>query len=177
MEPTDRALPQAAPGSVQEDVVDLIPALRGFARTLCRNPADTDDLVQETLTKALANIDRFERGTRLKSWLFTIMRNTFNTRHKVQTREAPGQQDCVAGSVNSAATQEWSVRGRELAQALDRLPPHYREVVVLIATGESYIATADSCDCAVGTVKSRLYRARHLLAQDLGEDMSDQGET
>ena len=72
------------------DIVRLIPALRAFARTFCRNPSDADDLVQETLMKALANLDKFEPGTKLKSWLFTIMRNTFYTRAKVLGREAPG---------------------------------------------------------------------------------------
>lgn len=68
-------------------IVDLIPALRAFARTFCRIPDDADDLVQETLTKGLANIDKFEPGTRMKSWLFTIMRNTYYTRVKVAARK------------------------------------------------------------------------------------------
>lgn len=178
MEAQPSALPPPAGGAVQEKVVDLIPALRAFARSFCKNSADADDLVQETLTKALANIDKFERGTRLKSWLFTIMRNTFNTRYKIYMREAPGHAECVAGAVSCASTQEWSVRGQELMAALHRLPPHYREVLVLIViSGESYISTAAICDCAVGTVKSRLNRARHLLAQDLGEEVAGRGES
>src|SRR4051812_14576769 len=77
-------------------VVELIPALRAFARTFYRNPTDADDLVQDTLVKALNAFESFEPGTRLKSWMFTIMRNTFYTRIKVYTREAPGAVDCVA---------------------------------------------------------------------------------
>lgn len=170
---TDRNTLQGSPReSVEEQVVNLIPALRAFARTFCKNTADTDDLVQETLTKALANVDKFERGTRLKSWLFTIMRNTFNTRYRVAAREAPGNEDCVADGVICAPTQEWSVRGRELESALGHLPDHYQEVLVLIASGESYLSAAERCDCAIGTVKSRLNRARHLLAQDLGVPLS-----
>ncbi|MDI6837313.1 MAG: sigma factor, partial [Rhizobiaceae bacterium] len=68
------------------EIVDLIPALRAFARSLCRQPDEADDLVQETLMKALGNLDKFERGTRLKSWLFTIMRNTFLTRRRTAGR-------------------------------------------------------------------------------------------
>lgn len=163
--------PIAAQRPVEEEVVDQIPALRAFARTFHRDPLEADDLVQDTLMRALASIDRFEPGTRLKSWLFTIMRNTFYTNIKRRTREAPGAAGCVAEMVNCDATQDWAVRGRELEAALARLPHHYREVLILTGVlGESYITTAEICDCAVGTVKSRINRARHLLAEELGEE-------
>ncbi len=153
------------------DIVRLIPALRAFARTFCRDPADADDLVQETLMKALANLDKFEPGTKLKSWLFTIMRNTFYTRTKVLGREAPGADQPVSGDTPIAATQEISARAKEVERALQKLPPHYREVLTLVAIlGESYEATAEICDCAIGTVKSRLNRARHQILQELGEE-------
>src|SRR3954465_705957 len=84
-------------GKPDPDIVSLIPALRAFARTFCRDSTNADDLVQETLTKGIAAIDRFEPGTNMKSWLFTIMRNTFYTRIKAYTREAPGLLDCVSG--------------------------------------------------------------------------------
>jgi RNA polymerase sigma factor (sigma-70 family) len=153
------------------DIVKLIPALRAFARTFCRNPTDADDLVQETLMKALANLDKFEPGTKLKSWLFTIMRNTFYTRSKVLGREAPGLDEPVSGDTPMPATQEVSARAKEVQRALQKLPPHYREVLTLVAIlGESYEATAEICDCAVGTVKSRLNRARHQILLELGEE-------
>lgn len=156
-----------------ETIVDLIPALRAFARSFCRDPSDADDLVQETLTKGLAHIDTFEPGTRMKSWLFTIMRNTFYTRIKIRNREAPGLADCVSTMPVAEATQEWSLRGRELKEAIDRLPPHYREVLVLIGVlGMSYEEAAEICGCAVGTVKSRLNRGRAHLLEHLGEDSS-----
>jgi RNA polymerase sigma factor (sigma-70 family) len=155
------------------DIVRLIPALRAFARTFCRNPTDADDLVQETLMKALANLDKFEPGTKLKSWLFTIMRNTFYTRSKVLGREAPGAEEPVSGDTPMPATQEISARAKEVQRALQKLPPHYREVLTLVAIlGESYEAAAEICDCAVGTVKSRLNRARHQILQELGEDVA-----
>lgn len=154
-------------------IVDLIPALRAFARTFYRNPNDADDLVQDTLVKALNAFDTYEPGTRLKSWMFTIMRNTFYTRIKVYTREAPGAIDCVAAMPTTEATQEWSIRGKEVLDALARLPPHQREVMTLIGIlGESYEDTAAICGCAVGTVKSRLNRARQSILEDLGEDSS-----
>jgi RNA polymerase sigma-70 factor (ECF subfamily) len=76
-----------SPGSMSEEVVALIPALRAFAHTFYRHPNDADDLVQETLVKALSNLDHFKEGTRLKSWLFTIMRNSFCTRYRIAKRE------------------------------------------------------------------------------------------
>ncbi|MER8433642.1 sigma-70 family RNA polymerase sigma factor [Mesorhizobium caraganae] len=150
--------------------MELIPALRAFARTFYGAPNDADDLVQETLVKALKAFESFEPGTRLKSWMFTIMRNTFYTKVKVYAREAPAAADCVAGKLSVQATQEWSVRAREVANALDKLPPHQREVLTLIGMlGVSYEETAEICGCAVGTVKSRLNRARIQILEDLGE--------
>lgn len=164
----------SAPGyrSAQSDgeIVSLIPALRAFARTFYREPSDADDLVQETLTKAIAKIHQFEPGTSLKSWLFTIMRNTFYTKIKMTTREAPGAADCVSLRPAVDASQEWSVRGREISAALDRLPAQQREVLVLIAVmGVSYVEAATICGCATGTIKSRLNRARVSLVEELGE--------
>ena len=154
----------------ETDVVDLIPALRAFARTFCRDPSDADDLVQETLTKGLANLDKFEPGTRMKSWLFTIMRNSFYTRIKTYSREAPGLIDCASGRPVSEATQEWTIRGKEVHEAISRLPQQKREVLVLIGVlGLSYEETAEICSCAVGTVKSRLNRARVAILEYLGE--------
>ncbi len=151
-------------------IVDLIPALRAFARTFCRDASDADDLVQETLTKGIANLDKFEPGTKMKSWLFTIMRNTFYTRIKVYSREAPGLADCASGRPVQEATQEWTMRGHEVHAAINRLPPHHREVLVLIGVlGVSYDEAAEICQCAIGTVKSRLNRARASLLEDLGE--------
>jgi RNA polymerase sigma factor (sigma-70 family) len=160
-------------GGERAQIIELIPALRAFARTFCRNPDDADDLVQETLTKGIANIDKFEPGTRMKSWLFTIMRNTFYTRVKIAVREAPGLADCVSGRVTSEASQEWSAQAREVRAAIEQLPEHQREVLVLIGVlGMSYEETAEICGCAVGTVKSRLNRARAGILEFLGETTS-----
>lgn len=164
------AAQSVAHSGVRNEVVELIPALRAFARTFHRNPVDVDDLVQETLTKALANLDKFQPGTRLKSWLFTIMRNTFYTRIKISNRESPGLEDCVTSSASIEPTQDWTLRGQELVNALSRLPPSYREALILTTVlGESYLSTAEICNCAIGTVKSRVNRARQLLAAELGE--------
>jgi RNA polymerase sigma-70 factor (ECF subfamily) len=164
----ERTLPN--PGTEEIAIVDLIPALRAFARTFCRAPDDADDLVQETLAKALANVNQFEPGTRLKSWLFTIMRNTHYTRAKVAAREAPGLLDCASSRPVSEPSQDWSVQSREVHRAIQKLPSHQREVLMLIGVlGVSYEETAEICGCAVGTVKSRLNRARAGVLDLLGE--------
>ncbi|MBL0935184.1 MAG: sigma-70 family RNA polymerase sigma factor [Rhizobiaceae bacterium] len=153
----------------QSDVVALIPALRGFARTFYRNRDDADDLVQETLMKAIGAIDTFKEGTQLKSWLFTIMRNTFYTKVRKQRREPVGEKDIATWPI-SQPTQEWSQRGIELQAALERLPESQREVIVLIGVlGVSYEEAAGICNCEMGTIKSRLNRARTRLAFEMGE--------
>lgn len=160
--------------STEDEVVALIPALRAFARTFYKNPSDADDLVQETLTKALSKTHQFTPGTNLKSWLFTIMRNTYCTRYKIATREPTGKMDCVANNVGSLPQQEWSLRKRELVEAIHRLPRSQREVITMIGVlGMSYKETADVCGCEIGTVKSRLYRARLRLLEDLAEQSTD----
>ncbi|WP_348631185.1 sigma-70 family RNA polymerase sigma factor [Mesorhizobium sp. WSM3224] len=171
MLPKGHATPDCVPGEI--NVIDLIPALRAFARTFCRVPDDADDLVQETLMKGLANLDKFEPGTRLKSWLFTIMRNTHYTRVKAAAREAPGLLDCVSSRPISEASQEWSIQSKEVYQAIQKLPSHQREVLMLIGVlGVSYEETAEICNCAVGTIKSRLNRARASVLESLDERSS-----
>lgn len=153
-----------------DTTIEWIPALRAFARSLTRNAAEADDLVQETLLKAIRYKNRFKRGTNLRAWLFTIMRNTFyNTRVKT-TRERPGEADCVADQPWTEATQEWSIRGNEVMAAVHRLPVHYREVFILVVMlGESYERSSEICEIAMGTVKSRVNRARAMIIDDLGD--------
>lgn len=151
-------------------IVTLIPALRAFARTFHKDPDSADDLVQETLTKAIANIDKFEPGTRMKSWLFTIMRNTFYSRAHVLSREAPGAVDDASSRLKVEASQEWACRGREIRGAIDRLPPQQKQVLILIGVlGISYEEASEICGCAIGTIKSRLNRARAGILEELGE--------
>lgn len=156
--------------SPKEEIVQLIPALRAFARTFYRTPNDADDLVQTTLMRAIASIHQYRDGTSMKSWLFTIMRNTFYTKIKRDTREAPGKAGCASLRPATDPPQEWSARGREIEQAISRLPEQQREIIMLIGVlGVSYEEAADICGCAMGTVKSRLNRARARLLEELGE--------
>lgn len=163
--------PGPASKSASSEIVEMLPALRAFARSFHRDREEADDLVQETLTKGLANLHQFRPGTSMKSWLFTIMRNTFYTRIKRSRREGPGAAECVSGRPAGNQTQEWSTRGREIAEAIQRLPLEQREVLLLVGVlGQSYEEAADICGCAMGTVKSRLNRARLRLLREMGEE-------
>lgn len=154
-----------------EEVVLLIPALRAFARTFCKEPSDADDLVQETLMKAISKIDSYQHGTRLKSWLFTIMRNTFYNRVVIAKREAPGVEECASSRPMVEPTQEWAIRSIELKDAIERLPEQQKEVVILVGLmGTSYKDAAEMCNCNIGTIKSRLNRSRATLMIELGGD-------
>jgi len=150
---------------LESQVVDLIPALRAFARTFVSSSFEADDLLQETLFRALRGIDGFQPGTNLKSWLFTIMHNAFRTQYKLRRRESPGLVNCAELPIPMPAPQDWCVLTVELCSALDTMAPDHREVLILVAGyGLSYKEAADICDCAVGTIKSRLSRARDELA-------------
>lgn len=156
--------------SVSLDAVDLIPSLRAYAWVLTRSRQDVDDLVQETLTKAIANAHRFRAGTNLRAWLITIMRNTFLNQVTKRSRERTGAEDCASHMVSVPGTQEWKVRGNEIVDAIMALPRYYREVLILVVVmGESYQSAAEICGITMGTVKSRVNRARSLVLERLGE--------
>lgn len=158
----------------RENVIELVPKLRAYAQALTRDKADADDLVQETLTKALRYHDRFVEGTQLKAWLFTIMRNTHFTAVKKSTRERPGALDCVAGSVAVQPVHDTVIAYNETLAAIDRLPVRYREMLVLVVMlEESYETAAILSNCAVGTVKSRVNRARGMVLAQLSSAPGD----
>ncbi len=167
MKPPENAMPDIREHTISE-IVELIPRLRAYARVLTRDRSDADDLVQETLTKAIAKVELFQPGTMLRAWLFTIMRNTFFTEVQKRKREQPGAADCVSGLAISLPDQETHLMHVQLMAAINRLPVHYREMLVLVVVlGESYEDAAQICDCAVGTVKSRVNRARAKVIEDL----------
>ncbi|MGQ3672944.1 sigma-70 family RNA polymerase sigma factor [Xanthobacter sp. TB0136] len=152
-------------------VVELLPALRAFARALTRDRSEADDLVQETLLKALSNIDKFEPGTNLRAWLFTILRNSFYTDIRKRKRESEGLSMLGLQSSNAGPEQEWALTLKSLEEALKHLPDDQREAVVLVgAAGLSYEEAANVCNCAVGTIKSRVNRARTKLLTLMGAD-------
>lgn len=157
--------------SLADDVIELLPALRAFSRTFYRSQFNRDDLVQETVMKALSSIDSFTPGTQLKSWLFTIMRNSFCTQLKKATREAPGKTECIADNRSVQPSQEWTLRTREVEAAIYKLPVDHRKVLILIGIdGVTYDEAAHICNCNLGTIKSRLHRARSSLYHSLSDD-------
>jgi RNA polymerase sigma-70 factor (ECF subfamily) len=148
----------------RDEVVALIPALRAFAWSLCHNGSDADDLVQDTLIKAWTNREKFEVGTNLRAWLFTILRNTYYTAVLRRRREVRDETGEYAGALKSPPTQDWSVALQSLQVALRKLPEEHREALVLVgAAGLSYEEAAEICGCALGTIKSRVNRARARL--------------
>lgn len=160
------------PGFTELELLDQVPALRKFASRFYNNRTDIDDLVQDTLAKAIANSDRFESGTNLKSWLFTMMRRHFCTMYVMRKREVVGIKDDAAFTPSMPASQEWTIRGSELEHALADLPRHQRNALLLVyIQGSTYEDAANTCGCAVGTIKSRVYRARQALAYALGEEL------
>jgi RNA polymerase sigma-70 factor (ECF subfamily) len=150
--------------SWREAVVAQIPALRAFAWSLSHNGADADDLVQETLTKAWKHRDKFQDGTNLRAWLFTILRNTYYTASVRRRREVADEDGKHAAALTTPATQDWSVALRALENAMRQLPDEHREALILVgAAGLTYEEAAEICACALGTIKSRVNRARTRL--------------
>ncbi|RAK69139.1 sigma-70 family RNA polymerase sigma factor [Phenylobacterium kunshanense] len=164
-----------SPTSWRDEVVGLIPALRAFAWSLSHNGSDADDLVQDTLIKAWSNRDKFEPGTNLRAWLFTILRNTYYTNMLRRRREVRDEQGEYAGALKTPPTQDWSMAMRSLQAALQQLPDEHREALILVgAAGLSYEEAAEICGCALGTIKSRVNRARSRLLKIMdAEDAND----
>ncbi|HXW26652.1 MAG TPA: sigma-70 family RNA polymerase sigma factor [Xanthobacteraceae bacterium] len=152
--------------SMREAVLAAVPSLRAFAISLSGNVDRADDLVQETLLRALVNIDSFEPGTNLSAWLFTILRNLFRSEYRKRRREVEDGDGTYAETLKSQPEQEARVEFREFRAALAKLPPDQREALILVgASGFSYEEAAGICGCAVGTIKSRVNRARTRLAE------------
>jgi len=152
--------------SIRDAVLAAVPSLRAFAISLSGNVDRADDLVQETLLRALVNIDSFEPGTNLSAWLFTILRNLFRSEYRKRRREVEDGDGTYAESLKSQPEQEARVEFREFRAALAKLPSDQREALILVgASGFSYEEAAGICGCAVGTIKSRVNRARTRLAE------------
>ena len=154
------------------ELLELIPFLRAFARSLCGSHDGADDLAQETLVKAWQSRATFAPGTNLKAWLFTILRNQFYSDRRRAWRQTPWDQDAAERLPGTSQDQNWSADLSDTARALRQLPDEQREALILVgAGGFSYADAAVICHCAVGTVKSRVARARKALMEILeGQD-------
>ena len=160
-------------------ILELLPHLRAFARSLCSNASRADDLVQETLVKAWSNPDKFEAGTNLRAWLFTILRNTYYSEMRKQRREVEDAEGVYAARLTVLPRQFDHLSLQEFRRALTQLNAQQREALILTgASGFSCEEAAAICGCAPGTIKSRVSRARARLAglmaideqSDLGPD-------
>lgn len=159
----------AAPGEFRDALLEITPQLRAYALSLCGAIDVADDLVQDTLLKAWEKQESLRDFGRLKAWAMTILRNEFfgqRRQGKLIVEDAEGQ---WADTLVSNAHQEIAVDLRDLADALTNLDEHQREALVLIFVNElSYEEAAKVAGCPVGTMKSRVYRARNELLTELG---------
>jgi RNA polymerase sigma-70 factor (ECF subfamily) len=166
----------------RETMLAAVPGLRAFAMSLCGKIDRADDLVQETLLRALTNIDSFEPGTNMSAWLFTILRNLFRSEYRKRRREVEDADGRFSESLKSQPEQPSHMEFEEFRAALAQLPPDQREALILVgASGFSYEEAAQICGSAVGTIKSRVNRARirlaELLAIEGAREMGPDGTT
>lgn len=163
------------PSQLHGELAALVPNLRAFARSLCGNADQADDLVQETLVKAWRSRDTFAPGSNLKAWLFTILRNTFLSDRRKRKFEVHDTDGKLALQLSVKGNQSGHMDLLDFAKAFATLPEEQREALILVgAEGFAYEDAALMCGCAVGTIKSRVNRARGKLAELLGvTDASD----
>lgn len=153
----------------QAELVSHVPALRAFARSLANDASHADDLVQETVLKAWSNLRSYTAGTNMRAWLFTILRNTFYSEFRKFRREVEDIDGKFAAQVPDRATQDGVMDMRDFERVFALLPADQREALTLVgASGLTYEEAAAVCGCAVGTVKSRVNRARARLSDLLG---------
>lgn len=157
--------------TIKAELLAAIPSLRAFAMSLSGNMDRADDLVQETLVKAWTNLGSFTEGTNMAAWLFTILRNLFYSEYRKRRREVADPDGRIAARLTSSPTQGAHMDFLDFNEALQQLSADQREALILVgASGMSYEEAAEICGCAVGTMKSRVNRARNRLAQLLAMD-------
>lgn len=155
----------------KKELESLIPHLRAFARNLCGKPDMADDLAQDALLKAWAARKRYKAGTNMRAWVFVILRNQFLSQMRRSRFKGEWDESVAERTLSTPAHQDHQMQLTDLQRALMRLPAAQREALVLVgAGGFSYEEAATICDCAVGTVKSRVARARAAL-----DEMIDNG--
>ena len=162
------------PQNIHEQIVALLPRLRRFARNLARNPHDADDVVQIAVERALTRLDQWRSDARLDSWMFKIVRNAW-----IDELRSRGRRDKVflAAEAGEHVGTDSMARETELLavqSAMARLPQEQREAVSLVLVeGLPYREAADVLDVPIGTLTSRLARAREALQAMLGTDGED----
>jgi RNA polymerase sigma-70 factor (ECF subfamily) len=153
---------------LRQQFIELIPRLRRFARVLTGNMSDADDIVQATLEKAMRNADQWQNGTRLDSWVFAIARNAWIddrrlARNRTQHNDISEMLD-IAGDDGEAEVERRSTQ-RAVREAVNQLPEEQRLLVgIVILEGYSYREASEMLDIPIGTVMSRISRAKAALA-------------
>lgn len=156
-----------------DEIVEHIKTLRAFALSLTRNAAMADDMVQDTVEKAWKNIDKFQTGTNMRAWLFTILRNTYYSNRRRAKREVADPEGIMTEQLSEKPAHDGRLQMSDFRAAFSQLPDEQREVLLLVgASGFSYEEAAETCGVAVGTIKSRVNRGRKRLAElmDVSED-------
>jgi len=152
--------------ATRDALLAAVPNLRAFAISLAGNVDRADDLVQDTILRAWTHYDQFQPGTNLQAWLFTILRNLFHSEFRKRRREIEDPDAAMAQRAAVLPEQGARLDWADFGLALAKLPPEQREAILLIgAEGFSYDETADICAVAVGTIKSRVNRARKRLIE------------
>ena len=169
---------QGDEGALNRLLERCIPALRRWARgrmpAAARNGLETADLVQDAVLRALGAAQQFTPGTNFKAWIFTILRNLFRSEYRKRRREVEDAEGRYADTLKSQPEQMGRVEFGEFRSALGKLPSDQREALILVgASGFSYEDAATICGCAVGTIKSRVNRARTRLAELLSINSAD----
>jgi len=173
--PQTRLKLNSASPTKRDALLSLIPNVRAFAVSLCGDAERADDLVQETLLKAWSHFEGFQEGTNLRAWLFTILRNTYFSECRRRRHEAEDPEGRKAEALSVAPAQYGHVDLQDLRHALALVPAEQREALILVAAaGFSYEEAAAITGCAVGTIKSRVNRARHKLALLLDVSVSSE---
>lgn len=156
------------------ELTRVLPHLRAFARGLCGRPDYADDLVQEAVLKAWAARESFQPGTSMRSWTFVILRNVYLSEARRNRFRGDYDPDAAEKLLSQPAGQEDGIHMGDLRSAMLRLSPERREALLLVgAGGFSYEEAADIAHCAVGTMKSRVARARRSLEDMLGDDVAN----
>ncbi len=155
----------------RDELVSHLPALRAFALSLTRNGATADDMVQDTVVKAWTNIEKFEVGTNMRAWLFTILRNTYYSSRRKSKREVADVDGAFTERLSVKPDHDGKLQMADFKNAFEQLPDEQREALILVgASGFSYDEAAEMCGVAVGTIKSRANRGRAKLADLLDHD-------
>ncbi|GJD33547.1 sigma-70 family RNA polymerase sigma factor [Methylobacterium aerolatum] len=174
--------PPGADAEMRDLLLGAIPALRAFAFSLTYDLDRSDDLVQDTLVRAWTKAASFRRGTNLTAWLFTILRNLFYSEQRKRKREVEDAEGAHAARLASLPEQEVRMEMAQFQDALNLLPHSQREALILVgAQSFTYEEAAEICGVAVGTIKSRVSRARVRLIEALGmagtDDIGADGAT